>query len=112
MAATISITINMSTTALAAAGGYCRSAISLDMASTTGALAAAHDFHHKEVPHHQRDHKDGAERYAGLGQGYHHLPDHLPGVGPRIHGCLNDRRVNAAMELKMGTIMNSVNRCT
>ena len=33
-----------------------------------------------------------------LDRGITTSPDHLPGVGPRIHGYLNERRVNAGID--------------
>ena len=68
---------------------------------------------HEEIAHDQGDDEDRAERDAGLRQREHDSP-RSPARAWRRHRppprSATDRC--AAMELKIGTIMKSVNRCT
>ena len=73
---------------------------------------AAHRADHEEVAHDQRDHEDRAQRDAGLGERQHDLADHLPGLAPPSTAASTIAGSMRAMALKIGTIMNSVNRCT
>ena len=114
MPATISTTTITRTTALAAAGGYCRRGdLVLQRRDHRGALAAAHDLDDEEVAHHLRDHEDRAQRDAAFAQRQHDLAQDRPACWRRHRSPPRSAaRSMRAIELKIGTIMNSVNRWT
>src|SRR5262245_28880310 len=60
-----------------------------------GALTAAHDLHHEEISHHQRQYEDGAERNPGFRQRDDDFPYHAPGAGAAVNRRFDERTINA-----------------
>jgi hypothetical protein len=113
IAATISETMMISTTALAAAGGYCRSAISLDIANTTLPLwPPLMILITKKSPMVSAITKIEPSAIPVRDSGITMLVRIRRPLAPPSRAASMSAGSIRAMELKIGTIMNSVNRCT